>query len=1335
MTQTLRRLQKATLAAIAAIIITLAVLSTAARMLLPHAEGLRESLEAIGLVGAEIQVERDADGRIRILGLDAMQGNDPHALTFFLSEGRFRLIDSRLRWRDLRNPALSQTLLIGVAELVNQGERHDLRLRARSSPAIETPFRIGALRVLGKLEGPAKHPERWSGQLYLKVEGEDLAIGGSQPVGSGLELRAKGVRLETWNWLDQGRLTESITDAGAEGLKLAVERAQETLRLGDLSTRARWQRQAEGWRLDLAELRLPGATAAAPTSAVLSYRRAGAGEAPTQGRAEVGEADATAARLFAAVGALPVGPLAELSSALVPDPAEVIAELGQGRIQGLARRLAVHLALTSDPSVAVPMRISDWRLQGAIEGVAIAAGAGIPPLSGLNLDVDVGPAGGWAQIKGRNAGLDLRPLFAHAQRLTVLEGHFAWRLMPAGSIHLWTRALRAETANIESLTRLSLCVHPSGANPFIDLHTRLRNGRIEALPNWLPVGIMDQGLEDWLLTAIVAGELESGDLLLRGPLEQFPFDDQQGRFLLELRAVDGVLDYGFAATPPPSATGMRSDEESEPLQWPPLQQLAATVRFEGRRLEIDVPSAEILGTQVEAGRVSLPDLWNPTYLTIDARGNGPLADGMHLLKTSPLARQLGGLAASAEVSGSGAIELQLGVPLNRALPFRYSGELIWEPLAGALADAGDAEDAGDAGEDALADELSGRRTLSINGTDLLFSDIEGRLQFDELGITAEAIQANLGRQALRVDVSTLDRGGDEARTEIELRGQTPVDRLAATLPTDLWQLASGRLDWRLVLALRNRDATEQPPPIAFDLSSGLEGLALSLPEPLGKSAGEQRPFRLRGRFQDRWPLELRLTYADLGALIEVDRGPGEPIRLRRLAVDLNGEPPALPPERSIEISGALETLDLEPWLDWIARTELNPLSTGSAEDALQLLPIRLEVKDLGWGALRLSDLDAVLTPEAAGRWAIQFSAEQSGRGEVRVPARGSAEPLQVRLQQLDLAPLVAASEASAPAAQGSHNDPRTFGRLDLEIEQLRYDEDLLGSLRMRSEPQPNGVRFEPLSLNGPHVDASGQADWTIDATDYVETSIELEAKSNAIGELLRESGFYSALSGAPGELLLELRWPGGPGELSLERARGALEMQVGAGRMLDMEPGVGRMLGILNTAALSRRLSLDFSDVFDDGFTFDQIHGDIAIGNGQARIRDLSIQAPPADVRITGRTDLIAGMLDQSVEVTPEIGVGLALAGTVAGGPVVGAAVFLADKVTDGGFERLGRYAYKVTGPWRDPVIRRVDTGGSPSVGNLFVDDDPAKQPSAAGAASPAAQAPEKPASPFLEDF
>ncbi len=1424
MTRTLHRLYKGTVATLATAIIALAILSVVARLVLPHADALRERLvdrldEALGvqievgalsirlrgltpelrftdarlrapatsgesphqpllavralgielhpwaslrarrprigainLVGADIQVQRDADGGLRILGLEAMQGDDIEALGFFLREGRFRLLDSRLRWLDPSTGTATQTLFVEVAELLNQGARHDLRLRARSGEAPGGGFRLSALHVLATLEGPAQHPERWSGRLYLKADGTALGSLAEPFLPAPLSLGSDGLRIESWNRLERGELSESRTAFGLTGLEL--RNAAASVALGELSGRARWQRHAPGWRLDLHDLRLPGSGTAAPTLARLRYRRA-----PAPPDATEFTADSTAS-LFAAVGALPLGPLAEASALIAAEPPEPLGALAQGRLHGLARNLAVHLRLIpaagSDPAFPT---IADWRLKGGIDGLALDAGAsadasaspsaetradtGLPAFSGLNLDIDLGPAGGRARVDSRNLRLDLRPLFAHAHRFTLIDGDLAWRRQPSGAIDLWTQALRAETAHLKTLTRVSLHVPASGADPVIDLHTHLRDGDIDALPQWLPVGVMDEQLEDWLLEAIVAAHLDSGDLLLRGPLDRFPFDEHEGRFLLVLRLLDGVLDYGIADQPPPvtaqapaqaQTPGLRSGEQRAPLRWPPLREIAASLRFENRSLEIDIPSAEILNTQLHAGYLSLSDLWNPTDLEIDAYGEGPLADGRHLLATSPLARQLGGLANAVEVSGRGDIALHLGVPLSNGRPFRYRGELIWEPLSETSAEA----------SDATSEEAHDERTLAIKGTDLRFGDLEGRLHFDEQGLAADAIRARLGQQALDVEIETLGNGdgnGDDdsqgALTNIGLSARTAVDRLAQVLPSALWPLASGTLDWHLDLRLDHRAVSQRHPPIAFELRSDLRQLGLSPPAPIGKPVGEQRRFRLSGRYQDQWPLRLRVELGDIGALIELDRAPDAAIIARRLAIDLNAQPTTLPPADAIEIRGALQALDLDPWLDWAANTDLDALQGRANEDRLQLLPVRLAIDALRVGALRLNALDAELQPLQAGGWDIRFEAEQSGHGEIRLPGNARDEPLWIRLEQLDLAPLIEAQAAEGrergSAQANARADPRKLGRFDLEIEALRVGEDRLGRLRILGEPLPNGLGFDTLSLSGPHVEASGRGDWIIDATDYVKTSITVAAESAALGELLRESGFYSALSGAPGELLLALSWPGGPGELSLKRARGSLEIEIGSGRMLDMEPGVGRMLGILNTTALRRRLSLDFSDLFEDGFSFDRIRGEIAIGSGEARIRHFSILAPPADIKITGRTDLVTGVLDQAVEVTPEIGVGLALASTFAGGPLVGAAVLLADKVTDGAVERLGRYAYRVTGPWRDPVIRRVGTGGSPSVGNLFVNDEAADSEPTPSTANEAPPTRARPSSPFLD--
>jgi uncharacterized protein YhdP len=54
------------------------------------------------------------------------------------------------------------------------------------------------------------------------------------------------------------------------------------------------------------------------------------------------------------------------------------------------------------------------------------------------------------------------------------------------------------------------------------------------------------------------------------------------------------------------------------------------------------------------------------------------------------------------------------------------------------------------------------------------------------------------------------------------------------------------------------------------------------------------------------------------------------------------------------------------------------------------------------------------------------------------------------------------------------------------------------------------------------------------------------------------------------------------------------------GQFLKSEPGAARLLGVLSLQALPRRLMLDFSDVFGEGFAFDFVRGDVRIEQGVA---------------------------------------------------------------------------------------------------------------------------------------
>lgn len=1250
-------------------------------------------ISGITLVGASIEVLRNSEGRIGVRGLAGVRaGNDRNAMTFFLREGRFGLADSTLYWTD--GFARVPTLRFDVQRLdiTNHGQRHLLRARAALPGDAD-----GELLLRADLTGPPRTPEVWSGRIAADWRGSDLArlLRGRLP--ARFRLATGALRLTSWNRLRDGRLSESLNRVRLDNLVLRRTDDGRRLDLGDLSALARWRAEAGGWHLQVADLDLFGSVLR-PERTDLSLRLQQTSAGRTGGRSDdpadrgpdrQPDADMVAStsgsRLIGGLGELRLQPLAEaaafFSDALPEMPDQVIAQGIDGRLANLAWR--AEIAPNGQPP-------SDWRVQGQLLGLGFAGHGAIPPLRGLDVEVDAAPKTGRISLSATDTEIDLRPMLSEPTRFLRMNGSLYWRLMPAGSIHLWTQALQADTADFSSFSRLSLCAHPSGASPFINLHTHLigRPGEehAEVLARYLPVGIMNDQLEAWLARAVVAGHLESGDILFRGKTEDFPFDANEGRFLLELRLRDGILDYQpprpltrddrVAAGPVMSATG-----ETMIPGWPRLEEIDATLRFDNRRLEIEVARGRLLETELLSGRVSMPNLWQPRYLSLRARGTGPATDGMRVLAETPLARQLGGIPRAFEVSGEAGIELSLEIPLRKSLPFRYDGSVT----------------------------LDGTPTATLLPAGLEFTAIDGVLRFDQEGVRADGIRTRLDDLALGVSAATRDPGTEQARTEIALDARTSVSQLQQHLPSPVWQLADGDVDWRLDLTLKNSDAVKPNPPIALELRSELKGLSVAAPEPIGKGAGESRPLTLTTRLDGAWPMALTAGYGNIGARLELARGSDQEVSVQRVAVDLGGTPERLPDARGIRLGGGLERLDLDPWIDWVG-TNAALLQPRSDEGAgLPVLPSRLRVDSLRLGALRLRDVDAGITPTDGGGWSLRFAAADGG-GRVDLPAPASNGAIAVRLDRLDLEPLLEGeqteAEQEARAGRGARgSDPRRIGRIALDIGELRHGNKPLGRLRMATEPTPRGVRLAELSLEGPLVTARGDGGWALDGTDYASSEIELRLQSADLGQLLRDMGNYSTISGAPSTATLQLSWPGGPGELSLARMRGSVEATLGAGRLTEVEPGVGRMLGILNLGALQRRLSLDFSDVFEEGFGFDQITGQIAIGSGKARIGRLEILSSTADIRISGTTNLIDQTFDQSVRVTPKIGTGVALAGAVAGGPLVGAAVFLADKVTGGAVEQLGSYEYQVTGPWKKPLIRRVTgSAGALSVPDLFAD-------------------------------
>ena len=152
-------------------------------------------------------------------------------------------------------------------------------------------------------------------------------------------------------------------------------------------------------------------------------------------------------------------------------------------------------------------------------------------------------------------------------------------------------------------------------------------------------------------------------------------------------------------------------------------------------------------------------------------------------------------------------------------------------------------------------------------------------------------------------------------------------------------------------------------------------------------------------------------------------------------------------------------------------------------------------------------------------------------------------------------------------------------------------------------------------------------------------------------------------------------WAGSPSDMEITLT-GNLVLEAAKGQFVKLEPGIGKLFGILSLQALPRRISLDFRDVFSEGFAFDEIVGAVKINRGIASTDKFRIEGPAARVFMSGEVDLARETQKLRVRISPHVSDTFSLAGALVGGPIAGLAAYLAQKVLKDPLDQMVSYEY-----------------------------------------------------------
>jgi uncharacterized protein YhdP len=156
------------------------------------------------------------------------------------------------------------------------------------------------------------------------------------------------------------------------------------------------------------------------------------------------------------------------------------------------------------------------------------------------------------------------------------------------------------------------------------------------------------------------------------------------------------------------------------------------------------------------------------------------------------------------------------------------------------------------------------------------------------------------------------------------------------------------------------------------------------------------------------------------------------------------------------------------------------------------------------------------------------------------------------------------------------------------------------------------------------------------------------------GQLLDRLGFANVVRGGRGRLDGDVKWNGLPYAMDIPSMSGKVQLDLAAGQFLKVDPGAAKLLGVLSMQSLPRRLTLDFRDIFSEGFAFDAITGSAQILQGVARTDNLKMRGVNATVVMAGNADIVNESQQLHVVVIPVINAGAASVVGLAVNPVIG---------------------------------------------------------------------------------
>ncbi|MDH5611461.1 MAG: DUF3971 domain-containing protein [Gammaproteobacteria bacterium] len=733
----------------------------------------------ISLVGADLYIERYADNRWRIQGIEfggnvasSSTSSSANELISAIKNTSFSLLESDIHWRDYQLHSGQLDFIDANIFIEEFFGDHSLEID------LQLPEKYGeSLRLIVKTDGDLAHLSEADLDVYLQARAINLGQWSSALDMSDLPTVNGVFSGELWLNREDKELSQITLDAVMSRLNV-TRKKQGGFSIDSVTGKFDWKKTDRGWYFSSRDIRLKKQAVAWQVPARVNIIRDKEGLSLTATYFRSQDLINIAGVFFddEQLGIVNTYRLNDFSG----DFYNLVVTLPDGDMQKIKFSTTFENLNFYVPGSEILFRGVDGVLTYAEDQSRV-------------------------ELLSETVVMDFGDLFRQPLSADLAEG-VVFLQRKDNNWHISSDDFYLLNPDIEINTRLNLVVDNKGAL-FADIQSNFVNAIGASIRKYYPLPIMSTGLLSWLDRAITDGFVESGSFALHGDLNQFPYVDNDGVMQVVFDVYYLTLNFLEG--------------------WPSLNNSSGHVRFNNTSMSISDAGGQTYRGKMLRSNIRIPD-FNKPRLFIDGYVDAPAEDLQHYVWNSGLDDILGTAMKQFHASGDTELGLTLEIPMDNnmeeILAYGYlqlnDNELFFPVMSYALKN------------------VSGR--LFFDGDQLEAKGVKANFEGAPININISSIDVFSNEQMSVKIPETNAVDGKNIRPEMvfNIKGRLPADGLLKKFEWIPESWVDGASDWDVTVHLPKNTLDYS---VFVEMNSNLEGTVISLSDAVSKPGTASLP--------------------------------------------------------------------------------------------------------------------------------------------------------------------------------------------------------------------------------------------------------------------------------------------------------------------------------------------------------------------------------------------------------------------------------------------------------------------------------------------------------------